>query len=691
MSIKYLLRVMHIEHNLEVSVGQLTYLLELHYPEEFEKLKSVIDGIPLYTSSDTCLRSTLCIGAHHQQTCPCCQALSFEASVQQRILRGSSDTISKLTRHSLVKLHALVKRVQEKGSCCRGLFFEVSNTKQALGAALRKLEKYEAKLESALARGNGHKYFRNFIRAAEADIFPPQAMQEIVDDMGKSLVSHGQKRPEAVKGLYVMLLNCGSPWVASFVSQNLGGPNSRTIQRWRGGMMQPFTAGRMIQNLVQLVEILTLYNLLDVPWVWSEDATTCIKRLTASLDDNPDGIEIWVEGFNEPVLIKSVKELNDAFEKYKKDDLASYVYVWTWVPQLPHAPYFPVMRIASNNRFDHNFVWEWWMWLFSEGKRLGLKCIGSVADGDARLRRCEAELNKHNKLGCETRTLDHPLIYLHISILDGQPMLGYQDWMHCSGFRIRRQLLDGTHNFHLNDGAEAGVAHLRSFMDTIGGFTERDLDYHEKQHWSGCLKIFSLNTVKKLQDKMDADPVKDCRGTLAYVIFGLRLLGCSIGKEAGAEATDRKQAVVDAAFSCVFALYWRWQVTHNLKDLGHTLKKHFLTRETFLDVLNICQTRILVVILYREWYPKFKVHAPNLSSRFSEYVFQYCRMHQTNSPLFNIAGFRRHVKHLIGHMKLAATTGLKIPQAKRGVPHGVKYFEDRSAFEAPDGWHLTDE
>ena len=86
----------------------------------------------------------------------------------------------------------------------------------------------------------------------------------------------------------------------------------------------------------------------------------------------------------------------------------------------------------------------------------------------------------------------------------------------------------------------------------------------------------------------------------------LRLLNCCIGKHAGAAATDRKQAVVDAAFSCAFALYWRYQVAHNLKGMGYTLKKHFLTRETFLDVMTITQTRILLVVLYRVWYPHFK-------------------------------------------------------------------------------------
>ena len=141
-----------------------------------------------------------------------------------------------------------------------------------------------------------------------------------------------------------------------------------------------------------------------------------------------------VEGFTEPLRIRSVVELNDAFEKYKAAGLATYTYVWTWVPQLPHAPYFPIIWIASNNRFDAGWVWDWWMWLHTEGCALGLKSIGYVSDGDGRLRKTDYEMNLHNAAGVETKSVDHPLIWLHMSVLDGMPLMGYQDWMHASAF-----------------------------------------------------------------------------------------------------------------------------------------------------------------------------------------------------------------------------------------------------------------
>jgi hypothetical protein len=167
------------------------------------------------------------------------------------------------------------------------------------------------------------------------------------------------------------------------------------------------------------------FNLFDVPGIWSEDATTCLKKLSVSLDYEAGAV--FIEGFVEPVRINCMDDLTAAFKKYGAQGLATYVYVWTWVPQVPHAPYFPVLWLPSNNRFDPEQVWTWWMWIFEESAKVGLKVIGDVSDGDARLRRTQYELNKHNRLQAATMTIDHPLIFMHISSVHGHQMMSYQE------------------------------------------------------------------------------------------------------------------------------------------------------------------------------------------------------------------------------------------------------------------------
>jgi hypothetical protein len=66
------------------------------------------------------------------------------------------------------------------------------------------------------------------------------------------------------------------------------------------------------------------------------------------------GVCLWgFDGTNtaNTKLIHSIDELKALFEE--KTALAGYVYVYTWVPIVPHAPWFPFALIATNNKFDN--------------------------------------------------------------------------------------------------------------------------------------------------------------------------------------------------------------------------------------------------------------------------------------------------------------------------------------------------
>jgi hypothetical protein len=97
----------------------------------------------------------------------------------------------------------------------------------------------------------------------------------------------------------------------------------------------------------------------------------------------------------------------------------------------------------------------------------------------------------------------------------------------------------------------------------------------------------------------------------------------------------------------------------------------FLTRETFLDVVTSCNTRILLFPQYRDYFPEFKPHGAYVSSRFSEYVFQFSRMRQTNNVLVSVQGFMQHLRHYNCQLALEADTstpGSVPPQQQPTVP-----------------------
>ena len=83
------------------------------------------------------------------------------------------------------------------------------------------------------------------------------------------------------------------------------------------------------------------------------------------------------------------------FDVRKEDSLARYVYVWTLVPQLPSAPYLPIFMVATNNRFDSRWVWEWWEFIVAEANDNDVNLIGFNSDGDSRLRKGDFQLLLH--------------------------------------------------------------------------------------------------------------------------------------------------------------------------------------------------------------------------------------------------------------------------------------------------------
>jgi hypothetical protein len=156
------------------------------------------------------------------------------------------------------------------------------------------------------------------------------------------------------------LLNNGSPWAHKFVAGVLFGPILRTSQKARAAFESGvLESGMKDQSFDGLLTHLKRYSLKTVPGVISEDATTSLRRLdaetiTALGEHVPDDVlsaGVRLRGFDgtnteNTRLIKSIDELKALVEA--KTALAGYVYVYTWVPILPHAPWFPfAIKVSS--------------------------------------------------------------------------------------------------------------------------------------------------------------------------------------------------------------------------------------------------------------------------------------------------------------------------------------------------------
>ena len=364
--------------------------------------------------------------------------------------------------------------------------------------------------------------------------------------------------------------------------------------------------------------------------------------------------------------------------------------MWVWVPQAANAPFFPFLVEATDNKFDAGYVWNVWQLLWKWFKKHDLKFCGHVSDGDSRLRKNDYRLN----VGSETAHWDsnsekryllrngterHPLLSHHVTITpEGHPILAHQDWMHLM-WRLRLQLIDEKHHFVVGNGDICcAVRDLRSVSKECG-FKPEDLNWKDKQNWDGCMRIFSQKTLDELMKLIQAGDNR-VLPTYAYVSMGYRLLCAWLGEANGATT---EQIIHDAAFALAFVHIWRDWVLDSVHPLGTA----FLTRETFLDVVTSCNTRILLFPMYRDYFPEFKPHGPYVSSRFSEYVFQFSRMRQTNNVLVSVRGFMQHLRHYNCQLALESETSIELPASRRGVPHSIKRV---TPYTLPPGWHLSD-
>jgi hypothetical protein len=220
---------------------------------------------------------------------------------------------------------------------------------------------------------------------------------ELIAGMAQCLekgATHGRVLNATEQHFYGMLLNSGNPWVEQFVAKNLFGPSLRWAKQHRASLPTIPMGDVCAANVTLLHNMLCRYGLEAVPGVVSEDGSTCTRRVDwAELLGNTEA-EVWANGITlygfsgDPLTVHSLEELEEVF-RGRERSLANYVYVYTWVPILPHAPHVPFCIVATDNCFEGKWVWEQWRVMHQLFAARALKCIGHVSDGDSRLRLCD--------------------------------------------------------------------------------------------------------------------------------------------------------------------------------------------------------------------------------------------------------------------------------------------------------------
>ena len=160
-------------------------------------------------------------------------------------------------------------------------------------------------------------------------------------------------------------------------------------------------------------------------------------RLDVINEKQPDGsFKVVAYGLEQgPIVIEDLAAIAKAC---KEKDLATTLYLWMLIPLVKGAPAFPIAIDANANAFSahailnvHNRFRE----LFKNNE---LRVLGSVTDGDPRLRALANMLHAHaGAPASKYLSAPHGLIQLRVPYLDSYGYwLQSQDWLHVA-WRIR--------------------------------------------------------------------------------------------------------------------------------------------------------------------------------------------------------------------------------------------------------------
>jgi hypothetical protein len=277
--------------------------------------------------------------------------------------------------------------------------------------------------------------------------------------------------------------------------------------------------------------------------------------------------------------------------------------------------------------------------------------------------------------------------------VEGFRKLAYQDTMHLM-WRWRRHLLSAKRAMHIGPGLYVNWRHLQGSPSLRGG----DLKHTDKQNWGATQRIFSIETVQWLTSEMEEDPSQhNYLGTITFVWWGYQLLAAWYHDE----NVSPLVTIMHAASVLNSILYWRFWVDQRRKKKGqdgalehYSIQNNFMTRETFLDTIISCATRILIFVLYRDdpdlcqWMPT----GDRVSSCFCEHLNQHIRQAATNTTAVTSYSAMLHVTHYTTQQMIAATADFNHPESRRGITHTMKEG-GISRTRAPDGYYdeLTDE
>ena len=480
----------------------------------------------------------------------------------------------------------------------------------------------EASLES-VERKDVRRFCNNIIEAHRAGKFGGKnALWDFLTDVAQNLTRkpHGQRFKDTSKAIFVMIKMWGGPRLHDFVSKNLDGPSLSTTKRVERKATK-FLLGihdYIFQDVAKIYENEKRVHgiITKVPFIIVEDETV-IKR-NVKWDSSNDlllgfcGLKSSNHQCVSSCMIK-VGDSNAGYEtivsSFKDYVVGHYARVLIANPLHPKLPRLVLVVQCTCNCFDADFVKCQWnevetLWEKHLSTSIG-PIVGHASDGDSRRRKIMLQDYLTPSICLRYKLPWDGWIFTGQMHNDMVSCLHDQDFIH-NGKKLVNALDNPSRQLVIGD-VWITLNHVslvyNNFSIDAHGLRECDITREDRQNWAGAQRIASRNVtncLKMLYQGGEGVKVRE-RGALGTHVY-LHILGDYIDIFLSPHESLFKRVVLASKVAFFFQIWRLWILDNPI----YNLKSNFISRETFLDVQISCHFVVLLIKMFRDFYPQLE-------------------------------------------------------------------------------------
>ena len=567
------------------------------------------------------IRSTNCKsfvikGKGRRNMCSECQNVEFLQSFRLRLVKRAEKGNDRITTNINNNKLTNTERLKKLKSQAEHIQTLQSNNFFLMSKNLRckiRIRNLKESLKEYAARGSIKAFAYKLELASQSGLLKQkQFMLDAIGTFAQNLhvKKKGKRYPTSQKLLYEALSYMGGPKMVCFYALNFEGPDIHTVFRWRQQNRRIVLGQPTHESFIILREI---YGKLTekygkCPVQRSEDETAIIKKITYHQESDTMMGTCGIDGPNHQCQDEDIHVIGEGEEGYNRirevfDTCrpANYGRAVLLNPLNPNLPKLPVLVVPTCNKFSHLYVYQQWQKIDRLYKDhleevLG-PLLGPASDGDSRRRKLMIQLMT-TSVGSRFYPVPRDEGFIFTARLipgeDGKydiEDLCDQDYVHNVKkftnllLHTSRQLMVGQYMAHMND-----LLYVQQNIPyDIHGLGQQEVNRNDRQNYVSCEKLAFQRVINCLQQH------PAFRGTLIYIKILSHYLNIFHSPVASLQQRIHHASVV----------YHFLGIWHNfiVRSPGLHISTHFITTQTYKDVLLSCSSVVSLIVYMRDNFP----------------------------------------------------------------------------------------